>query len=103
MKVLDGMDKRIKPCPKPHNKSEALFYEWADGRDWIITKRGAPDFACFLPDGDFVFVEVKPKRSNKLKAWQWKVMEKLSSLGIKCYRWSPDTGFTRMGYPEKEI
>lgn len=91
----------IKPQRKPKNNAEAQFYEMAESKRWVITKKGFPDYACFLPNGDFILVEVKGARSHRLRSWQWKVMEQLSKLGIKCYRWSPDTGFTRIGFPEE--
>lgn len=101
MKALEGL--HVKPQRRPKNKAEAEFFDYAESNNWVITKKGAPDFACFLPNSDFCFVEVKATRTRRLKAWQWKVMEKLSSYGIKCYRWSPETGFTKIIAPRNDL
>jgi len=103
METLPGMYPRIKPQRRPKNPVEAQFFDFAESEGWIITKKGWPDYACFLPDGDFVVVEVKPLRSSRLKAWQWKVMQYLTAAGVDCYRWSPDTGFTKIILPTKHI
>ncbi len=76
----------------PINKAEAQFFNLMEGAGWETTKKGWPDFACFK-DGKLVLIEVKPKRSHRLKYWQSKIMLELVKHGIKCYRWSPDGGF----------
>jgi len=103
MKTLSGMYPNVKPQKRPKNPTEAAFFDMAEADGLVITKRGWPDFACFCPDGKFILVEIKPLRSSRLKAWQWKIMETLSSLGVECYRWSPDTGFTKISAPTQHI
>ena len=90
---------RIKPQRRPQNPAEAQFYDWADSHKWTISKKGWPDFACFLPNGRLVLVEVKPKRSHRLKTWQNAIMQALSTKGVECYSWTPSTGFTKIVAP----
>lgn len=106
MKTLEGMGRVKKngigrykgpsPQKRPGNKSEAAFFDFAESQDWVITKKGWPDFFCFKPDGSVLLVEIKGARSRHLKAWQWKVMEALSKAGIACYKWTLNEGFTRV-------
>ena len=76
----------------PINRAEAELFTLMDTNGWELTKKGWPDFACFK-DGELILIEVKPKRSHRLKHWQRKIMTELVKRGIKCYRWSPDAGF----------
>lgn len=76
----------------PPNETEAECYKLLKDAGWEVTKKGWPDFACFK-DGQLVLVEVKPRRSERLKYWQHKIMAELVKHGIDCYRWSPDGGF----------
>ena len=76
----------------PLNKAEAEFFSSMESEGWELTKKGWPDFACFK-DGKLVLIEVKPKRSHRLKYWQHQIMFELVKHGIRCYRWSPDGGF----------
>jgi len=82
-------DTKQKP---PINKAEAEFFNLMEAKGWELTKKGWPDFACFKR-GKLILVEVKPKRSHRLKHWQRKLMLELVKHGVKCYRWSPDGGF----------
>lgn len=91
----------IKPQKRPKNSAEAKFYDWADSKGWIISKKGWPDYACFLPDDRLVLVEVKPRRSHNLKVWQHAIMQALSKKGVECYRWTPDGGFEKITVPVK--
>lgn len=77
---------------RPINKAEGAFYDLMGEHNWEVTKKGWPDFACFK-DGRLVLVEIKPKRSHRLKLWQSKLMLELVKNGVQCYRWSPDGGF----------
>jgi len=104
IRVTDGKSSCIVAiagfCPKyppdkvkaPPNKTEAMFFEMMKKEGWELTKKGWPDFACFK-DGKLILIEVKPKRSHRLKSWQSKLMLELVKHGIKAYRWSPDGGF----------
>jgi len=77
---------------KPINRAEAELFDIMQDNGWELSKKGWPDFACFK-DGKLVLIEVKPKRSHRLKSWQHKLMLELAKHGIRCYRWSPDGGF----------
>jgi len=79
----------------PKNEAEASLYKLMRSSGWEVTKRGWPDFACFK-DGKMILVEVKPKRSHRLKFWQRRLMRELAEKGVECYRWSPDDGFVRI-------
>ncbi|KKM70537.1 hypothetical protein LCGC14_1439760 [marine sediment metagenome] len=76
----------------PKNQAEAEFFTLMKGHDWELTKKGWPDYACFK-NGKLILIEVKPRRSHRLKYWQHKIMLELVKHGIRCYRWSPDGGF----------
>lgn len=103
MKTLPDMYPKVKPAKAPKNSTEKQFFEFADAQGWVVTKKGWPDYACFLPaeNNRFLVVEIKSLRSHKLRAWQWKVLEALTSCGVESYRWSPETGFTKMASPTK--
>lgn len=79
-------------CPK--NPAEAAFFKTATEAGWVVTKRGWPDFFCFRGE-ELALVEVKPPR-GKLKREQEIVLRSLSSFGVPCYRWSPDTGYQKL-------
>ena len=90
---------------RPKNKSEGLYFDLLEKGGWKTTKRGYPDFFCYRENEDgeaeFMLVEVKPKRSYRLKFMQLKVMKMLASKGVPCYRWSPDSGFTKITHSSK--
>lgn len=74
------------------NPAEQQLFKELTAQGWQVTKRGWPDFACFK--GDMVaLIEVKPRRSRHLKRQQYRLMAALAKLGVKCFRWSPDSGF----------
>lgn len=104
---LEGDDAKVQERERPEpdipiNEAEAqLYHKMIDG-GWDVTRRGFPDFACFKDDR-LILVEVKPKRNHRLKTRQKQVMEKLSSLGIECYRWSPDVGFERIMVSQPQV
>ena len=74
---------------RPRNEAEGCFYDRMISEGWEISKQGFPDFACYKGD-KVIFVEIKPKRSHRLKREQYKVMVALSRFGVPCYRWSPE-------------
>ena len=51
---------------RPKNPHEATLFDIMKADGWELTKQGFPDFACFR-NGEFCVIEVKPKRSHKLK------------------------------------
>lgn len=61
---------------------------------WTCTKRGWPDFFCVNDRGEVCMVEVKPSGVQRLKKEQAVVMKFLREHGIRCYKWTPDDGFT---------
>jgi len=76
----------------PRNEAELAFWNAAKAKGWRLQRRGWPDFFCRKPDGSICVVEVKQKRSDRLKSSQRLVMEELSTFGISCFRWSPEGG-----------
>lgn len=85
----------IKPDKPPENKAERLFFNMMKKDGWDVTRKGWPDYICFK-DGELAIVEIKPKSTHRLKGRQQQVMEILSTYGIRCYRWSPNSGFIRI-------
>lgn len=81
---------------RPRNKAEAEFYDFAYGEGWEVTKRGWPDFFCWVDDGNIMLVEVKRSDEVPLKTHQALVMERLASCGVPCFRWSPDGWLERV-------
>ncbi len=61
---------------------------------WTCTKRGWPDFFCVNDQGEVCCVEVKPNKKHGLKTNQAQIMAFLRSKGVKCYKWTPDGGFS---------
>ena len=80
---------------KPKNNAEAMCYDVLESYGWKPTKRGWPDFFC-VRNGEICAVEVKPRKSDRLKRDQLTIMGLLSQQGIKCYMWSPDGGFEKV-------
>ena len=76
---------------KPKNKAEAMCFEQMQRDGWTLTKRGWPDFFC-VRDGEFCCVEVKPHEWSALKNNQMEIMKHLASCGVKCYKWTPESG-----------
>ena len=68
--------------------SEEAFRQFIQTEGWEVT-RGFPDFFCFR-NGDFILVEVKATLHEALAPHQLKVANALASMGVKCFRWSPD-------------
>lgn len=77
---------------KPKNEAEAACFDVLTRLGWKPTKRGWPDYFCVNGD-DICAVEVKPRKSHRLKRNQLAVMGLLARQGIKCFMWSPDGGF----------
>ena len=73
---------------RPVNKTEGMLYDIMSQAGWHITKRGWPDFICRKEDR-IVAIEVKSKRSHKLKSEQLEMLLLLAKLGVECYRWTP--------------
>ncbi len=76
------------------NQYERECYEALRKEGWFVSKKGWPDFLCIRGD-DIILVEVKPKRSHRLKKHQYLVMTALTKAGLKCYRWTPE-GFEKV-------
>jgi hypothetical protein len=83
------------------NGPENAFARDAEAAGWTVSKRGWPDFACWHKDGRFCLVEVKPRTSSPLRARQHQVLLELARYGVPCYRWDPETGFTRITPPRR--
>jgi len=67
------------------------------GNNYKILRRGWPDFCCVGLDGTVSGVEVKAP-SDKLSIYQRDMARILSSFGIDCYSWKPNTGYKRLGF-----
>jgi hypothetical protein len=78
------------------NEAETQFLDYAVQKGIFATRRGWPDFACFLPDGELIAVEIKRNSRHCLKESQLRIMRALSKFGVPCYRWTPDGGFERV-------
>ena len=74
------------------NPAERQLYQELISQGWEVTKRGWPDFACFKGDS-LALIEVKPDKWHRLKKRQQRLMTALANLGVKCFLWSPDSGF----------
>jgi len=86
----------------PKNRPEAECWGIMESKGYRVTKRGWPDLFC-MKDGKMVAVEVKPAKYAHLKSSQVDVMSALASAGIECYKWSPDTGFSRIFPPGQTV
>ena len=95
-----GFDEGRLSCKEriPKNAAEAELFKRLKADGWELTKRGWPDFACFK-NGKMILVEVKPKRSYRLKHWQHRILQALAEVGVGCYRWDPDEGFSVVKAP----
>lgn len=97
--------RRLTNSKRPKNKPEGLFHDWAIQQGYLITKRGWPDFFIAIKNsGQIALIEVKPHNGRCLSRHQSVVMLALAAFGVPCFRWSPETGFTRIGirHPHKD-
>lgn len=96
--ILSHMGTQLRPINfnrQYKNRAENAFAETARSLGWQVTKVGYPDFICYRGD-DLMLVEVKPKKSGRLKTSQHKLMNALKSkYHVKCYRWSPDNNWLK--------
>ena len=76
---------------KPTNKAEGQCWELLCSEGYLVDKRGWPDFIAFK-DGEAIVVEVKPDNWTQLEEQQQRVMEFLTTKGIKAFVWTPETG-----------
>ena len=92
------------------NETERIFETHAKVKGWEVSKKGWPDFICFGPKGQVIVVECKPRGKDPeakviaskvswvnygkarepaplqhLKTEQVRVLDFLSSLGVRCY------------------
>jgi hypothetical protein len=74
------------------NPAERQLFNELISQGWYVTKRGFPDFACFKGD-NLALVEVKPTSTRRLRRDQYRLMVRLAEFGVKCFRWSPDSGY----------
>ena len=77
------------------NPAERQLLHELTSKGWEVTKRGWPDFACFKGN-NLALVEVKRNSRCHLKMGQQRLMTALANLGVKCFLWSPDSGFQRI-------
>jgi hypothetical protein len=82
--------------PENNNISEAAFTKWATSLDWSVMKRGFPDYICWK-NNEIIFVEVKPN-DGYLSLYQQIVMHLLTSLGLQCFKWTPNQGLQKFEY-----
>ena len=80
---------------RPKNKAEGMCWDILTEKGWEVTKRGWPDFIAWHDDQP-IFVEVKPNQNTALKDRQLHIMDVLAGAGLRCYRYSPDVGFTAL-------
>lgn len=91
------------PVPRTRqNTAERQCIEQLLQDGWEVTRRGWPDFVAFK-DLRMIVVEVKPKRSRRLKRTQHRLMVQLAKRGIECYRWDPESGYIRIMPGSKRI
>lgn len=64
---------------------------------WYALKQAWPDFLLVSGSGHVAAVEVKKSRGRSLKALQLSVLRTLARHGIPAFRWSPTTGYDRIG------
>ena len=97
--------KLFKSTRRPQNEAEGAFYDRMVKAGWMVSKRGWPDFFAVKRGSDGLYavcaVEVKRKRSQRLKAHQLIILQILAAYGLPAYRWTPDGGFERISPPEE--
>lgn len=76
----------------PSNPSELKVWKDLRNKGYTIYRNGWPAILAERSD-EIRAIEVKGNKYERLTPEQIKAMELLSKLGVKCQRWSPDTGF----------
>lgn len=84
-----------RPPRRPRNKDEGRLFDILTEQGWHVSKRGWPDFFC-NKDDEVILVEVKHNATHNLKTTQSKIMTFLTSKGIPCYKWDPESGFKKV-------
>lgn len=87
-------EKSVAVCTPTTSAAEVEFITKAAKEGWNVTNRGWPDFLMWRGD-EIVCVEVKCFKDD-LSEHQKLVNALLAKAGIKCYKWRPDSGFTRL-------
>jgi len=95
-----GID-AVKKAKEYRNRAELAFADAARAKGWTVTKMGYPDFICYLPGGRTILVEVKMKKTHKLKKSQFKFMNAMKRGRVSCYKWAPDNDWL-LNHIEKE-
>jgi hypothetical protein len=80
----------VKRSRERRNQAERAFVEAAEAHGWKVTKRGYPDFICFLPDGPPILVEVKQHAGRRLSKAQWRFKQAFRGRPVQVYKWTPD-------------
>lgn len=84
------------------NPAEQNCYEELTKQGWFVTKRGFPDFFC-IKDSNIALVEVKPSKHYHLKLEQCLVSASLARLGVKCFKWTPETGIVPITFNDRDL
>ena len=78
---------------KRYSKAEKNFKESAEQKGWTVLQHGWPDY-LIIKDDKIAFVEVKDGR-DKLRDNQRKILDVLTTAGLKCFVWTPANGFQK--------
>lgn len=74
------------------NQAENELAKQLIDNDYIVTKKGWPDFFCLNEQGNAFVVEVKSRSTHRLKKSQEMILKFLVHKGVRCYRYAPDSG-----------
>ena len=92
----------LDPAPQKHTRDRRVHktalgqcIEGLKKENWDVMAKGQPDLFC-LRGTKLIVIQVKTRRSRRLKTQQRKVLRALSLRGIDCYRWDQDEGFLKI-------
>lgn len=83
----------------PANPISAAFFRLARSQGWTLSTRGWPDY-FMVKDGQIALINVTEHRGRKLRKHQKAILLALASYGVPCYRYSPESGYERIGLKE---
>ena len=86
---------------KPKNPREVALWEQLVADGYEVFRNGYPDIMA-RKDGKIIAIEVKATANQSLRQDQLDMMELLMSLGVPCFKWSPDSKLIRIA-PSQSI
>lgn len=87
-----GISHLLGVTKRPSNKWERKVYNNIIQNNGDIHRNGYPDFFATI-NGHILGIEVKPSKETDLTPEQKDMMSLFNSLGVFCYKWTPEENY----------